>query len=53
MTARTSMRPGIAALLVTAALLGGCASFSTDGGFGSVQSAAKDRLGKQVQWCRV
>lgn len=52
MTARTSMRPGIAALLVTAALLGGCASFSTDGGFGSVQSAAKDRLGKQVQWSR-
>jgi len=46
------MRPGIAALLVTAALLGGCASFSTDGGFGSVQSAAKDRLGKQVQWSR-
>ena len=52
MTARTSMRPGIAALLVTAALLGGCASFSTDGGFGSVRSAAKDRLGKQVQWSR-
>jgi len=52
MTARTSMRPGIAVLLVTAALLGGCASFSTDGGFGSVESAAKDRLGKQVQWSR-
>ena len=40
------------AAAVTAALLGGCASFSTDGGFGSVQSAAKDRLGKQVQWSR-
>ena len=36
------------ALLAMAAVVGGCASFSPDGGFGSVQQAAKDRLGKDL-----
>jgi outer membrane protein TolC len=40
------MRVGFAALLLL--LLGGCASFSADGGFDSVQQTAKDRLGKQL-----
>ena len=35
---------GLAMLL----LLGGCASFSPDGGFGSVQATAKARLGKDL-----
>jgi len=38
-----------AALTLAATLaLGGCASFSPDGGFGDVQKTAKDRLGKDV-----
>ena len=40
------MRSG--ALLAMAAVVGGCASFSPDGGFGSVQQTAKDRLGKDL-----
>jgi len=35
----------LGALLATVAVLGGCASFSPDGGFGAVQKTAKDRLG--------
>ena len=33
-------------------LLGGCATFSPDGGFGAVESVAKDRLKKDVTWVR-
>jgi len=32
--------------------LGGCATFSEDGGFNSVQQVARDRLGKDVKWER-
>ena len=32
--------------------LGGCATFSQDGGFNSVESIAKDRLGKEVRWIK-
>jgi outer membrane protein TolC len=41
-----------AAVLLMAALLGGCASFSADGGFTPAASAAKTRLGKDLQWAR-
>jgi len=41
------------ALLLAAALfLGGCATFSEDGGFDAVQSVAKERLGSQAKWLR-
>ena len=40
------------AVLLNAAVLGGCASFSPDGGFNAVEKTAQDRLGKQVQWAR-
>ena len=40
------------ALLVGAAVLSGCASFSADGGFATVEQTAKDRLGKDVRWAR-
>ena len=40
------------AVLVSAAVLGGCASFSPDGGFAAVEKTAKDRLGKDVSWAR-
>jgi outer membrane protein TolC len=38
--------------LAGAAVLGGCASFSPDGGFAAVEQTAKDRLGKDVRWAR-
>ena len=41
---RTAISIALAALF-----LGGCATFSADGGFSSVESAAKERLGKDVR----
>ncbi|MEW6590571.1 MAG: TolC family protein [Pseudomonadota bacterium] len=38
--------------VLSAALLGGCASFSQDGGFGAVETAAQTRLQKDVVWTR-
>ena len=32
--------------------LSGCATFSSDGGFGAVEQTVKDRLGKEVKWAR-
>ncbi len=40
------------AALLAAVWLGGCASFSQDGGFASVEQTAKDRLGKELRWSR-
>ena len=40
------------ALCISAAMLGGCATFSPDGGFAAVEKAARDRLDKDVQWAR-
>ena len=37
---------------LAAALLGGCASFSTDGGFGAIESATQTRIQKDVAWQR-
>jgi len=34
------------------AVLGGCASFSTDSGFGPVEQTARERLSKDVRWAR-
>ena len=42
----------LAVLLVAAAALGGCASFSPDGGFGTVEQTAKERLGKDLRCAR-
>ena len=44
--------PRLLAVLVSAAVLGGCASFSPDGGFATVERTTKERLGKDVQWAR-
>jgi outer membrane protein TolC len=51
---RVARRPRwqVLAVLIAAAALGGCASFSPDGGFAPVQQTAKDRLGKDLQWAR-
>ena len=40
------------ALLSSVIMLGGCASFSPDGGFAVVEKTAKDRLGKDLRWAR-
>jgi outer membrane protein TolC len=50
--AQAQRRLRLAALLVGAAVLGGCASFSPDGGFGPVEQTAKDRLDKDLLWAR-
>ncbi len=38
--------------LLAATALGGCASFSPDGGFARVEQAARDHLGKELRWSR-
>jgi outer membrane protein TolC len=38
--------------LTAITVLGGCASFSADGGFGSVEQTAQERLSKDVRWAR-
>lgn len=40
------------AIALGALFLGGCATFSQDGGFGSVESIAKERINKEVKWVR-
>jgi outer membrane protein TolC len=42
----------VLALLTSAAVLGGCASFTPDGGFGAVERTTKERIGKDLQWAR-
>ncbi|MFZ5542752.1 MAG: TolC family protein, partial [Pseudomonadota bacterium] len=42
----------IPALMASVAVLGGCASFSTDGGFGSVRQAAETQTGASLVWAR-
>jgi len=44
------VRPGLIA--ASALLLGGCASFSPDGGFGAVETAVRERTGQSAQWVR-
>ena len=39
-------------LVAIALLLGGCASFSQDGGFGSVAEAVRSRTGQEAKWLR-
>ncbi len=52
----SSCRPRLLPRLLVAACvgagLGGCASFSPDGGFAAIEKTAQDRLGKQVVWAR-
>ncbi len=46
------MSARIALAAVAAAALGGCATFSEDGGFGAVERAVKERSGKDVVWAK-
>ena len=45
-------RSGLLVVVLGSAVLAGCASFSPDAGFSSIESAAKDKLGKDVRWAR-
>ena len=45
-----SSAPSLAVLAAFA--LSACAGFSADGGFAGVESAAKDRLGKDLKWAQ-
>ena len=38
--------------LLAVVALGGCASFSQDGGFAGIEQTARERLGKDVQWVK-
>ncbi len=49
MNSRTSLT---AAALLLSSVLAGCASFSADGGFASVEQTAQNRLGKELRWAR-
>ncbi len=40
------------AIAIAAVSLGGCASFSQDGGFNLVESTVKARIGKDVRWIK-
>jgi outer membrane protein TolC len=42
----------VTTLLVGTVLLAGCASFSEDGGFGTVQRTVKERTGQEALWVR-
>ena len=50
--AKSSMRPKILVAALGVLLLGGCAPFSADGGFSSVNTLTKDRINKDVTWVR-
>jgi outer membrane protein TolC len=45
-------RRRVAAALTATAVLGGCTSLSTDGGFAPVAQTAQVRLGKELRWAR-
>ena len=52
--AKPSRSTGAKLVVVTLAvlLLGGCATFSNDGGFNTVREVARDRINKDVMWVR-
>ena len=42
----------LAVSVLTLLALASCASFTPDGGFGSIQQTTKDRIGQEVKWTR-
>ena len=49
---RLRLMAALTGALMMGGLLGGCASFSPDGGFSAVEQTAKQRLGKDLLWAR-
>ncbi len=48
----TSQRLKLSTFLIGTLALGGCATFSQDGGFSSVEKVASQRLGKDLSWAK-
>lgn len=51
-TISPSKRPQVLTVALAALLLGGCTTFSADGGFNTVTTLARDRIDKDVTWVR-
>src|SRR5512134_3054463 len=49
---KTGGNARVLAAALSVVVLGGCATFSGDGGFGTVEQVARDRLNKDVTWQR-
>ena len=47
-----STGPKLVVVTLAVLLLGGCATFSNDGGFNAVTAVARDRINKDVTWVR-
>lgn len=52
LTSRPLFHHKMALPIAAALMLGGCASFSPDGGFGAVETITRERLDKQTRWIR-
>ena len=52
MTSAVTRRMRLISVALAILALGGCATFSKDGGFGSVERAARERIGNDVKWAR-
>src|SRR4030065_2237164 len=48
----TGSKTGVIAMGLGVMVLGGCATFSKDGGFGAVEQIARERIEKDVKWQR-
>src|SRR4030067_3453252 len=48
----TGSKAGVIAMALGVMVLGGCATFSKDGGFGAVEQIARERIDKEVKWQR-
>src|SRR4030065_128939 len=48
----TGSKTGVIAMALGVMVLGGCATFSKDGGFGAVEQIARERIDKDVKWQR-
>jgi len=48
----TTSHRRVMAVAILALFLGGCAGFSQDGGFATIEQTAKERIGKDVTWAR-
>ena len=46
------MKPPVILAAIATTLLAGCVSFTPDGGFGTVDSAVRERTGQEAKWIR-
>ena len=46
------MKPPVILAAIATTLLAGCVSFTPDGGFGTVDSAVRERTGQETKWIR-